>query len=200
MNETQAQKTNLRIALKDTLAGLPDEVRRAQSLAACSLVASTPEFSNASIVMLFLSMPDEIDTAALALKCWQAGKTVAVPKVSWDQKRMLPTEMTSLHADGMRTTGRGFREPIEGKPVPAGAIDLVIVPGLGFSTMGYRIGRGMGFYDRFLAQPDFIGRSCGLCFEEQLVDSLPVLAHDVPLSMLVTGCAIRRFASSYIGK
>ena len=48
------------------------------------------------------------------------------------------------------------------------------------STSGYRIGRGMGFYDRFLAQPDFLGRSCGLAFEEQVLESLPVLDHDVP--------------------
>ena len=56
----------------------------------------------------------------------------------------------------------------------------------------------MGFYDRFLAQSDFIGRSCGLAFEEQIVEALPVLDHDVPLSMLVTDGGIRRFAPSCI--
>jgi 5-formyltetrahydrofolate cyclo-ligase len=56
----------------------------------------------------------------------------------------------------------------------------------------------MGFYDRFLAQADFAGRSCGLGFEEQVVDSLPVLDHDIPLSMLATNTGLRRFASSFI--
>ena len=106
---------------------------------------------------------------------------------------MLPTEITSLQT-GMTITGPGVREPIGGKPVPLDLIDLVIVPGLGFTPTGYRIGRGMGFYDRFLAQPGFIGLSCGLAFEEQIVPELPLLDHDMPLGMLVTEQGIRRFA------
>ena len=96
------------------------------------------------------------------------------------------------------TTTGPVREPIAGKPIPLDLIDLVIVPGLGFTGTGFRIGRGMGFYDRFLAQPDFVGRSCGLAFEEQLIDNLPVLDHDVPLHMLVTDRGIRRFASKAV--
>jgi 5-formyltetrahydrofolate cyclo-ligase len=76
----------------------------------------------------------------------------------------------------------------------------VIVPGLGFSENGYRIGRGMGFYDRFLAQPDFLGLSCGLAFHQQLCPDLPILDHDVPLSMLATDKGLVRFASNCIEK
>jgi 5-formyltetrahydrofolate cyclo-ligase len=100
----------------------------------------------------------------------------------------------------MTTTGPGVREPIAGKPVPLEFIDLVIVPGLGFSNTGYRIGRGMGFYDRFLAQHDFLGVSCGLAFDEQIVADLPILDHDIPLSMLATDKGLRRFASNCIEK
>jgi 5-formyltetrahydrofolate cyclo-ligase len=171
--------------------------RHQKSIAACSLIAASPEFAAARVVMLFLSSPTEIDTAPLALKSWQAGKTVVVPRVSWDQRRMLPTEITSLNT-GLTTTGPGVREPIGGKPIPVDFIDLVIVPGLGFTPTGYRIGRGMGFYDRFLAQPEFIGVSCGMAFEEQIVEQLPVLDHDMPLSMLATDRGIRRFASHCI--
>jgi 5-formyltetrahydrofolate cyclo-ligase len=171
--------------------------RHRKSLAACNLIATSPEFAAASVVMLFLSTPLEIDTVPLALKCWQAGKTVVVPKVSWDQRRMLPVEITSLNTD-ITTTGPGVREPVGGKPIPIGFIDLVVVPGVGFTPTGHRIGRGMGFYDRFLAQPEFLGVSCGLAFEEQIVDELPVLDHDIPLSMLATDQGIRRFASNCI--
>ena len=131
---------------------------------------------------------------------WQAGKTVIVPKVSWDQRRMLPVEITSLNTANMMTSGNGVREPIAGVPVPVGEIDLVIVPGLGFTASGFRIGRGMGFYDRFLAQEDFLGVSCGLAFEEQIVSNLPILDHDIPLSMLATDQGIRRVASHCIEK
>jgi 5-formyltetrahydrofolate cyclo-ligase len=147
--------------------------------------------------MLYLSTPHELDTAQLALKCWQTGKTVVVPKVSWDQRRMLPVEITSLQTT-MTTTGPGVREPVSGQPIPVNMIDLVIVPGMGFTNDGHRIGRGMGFYDRFLALPDFIGVSCGMGFEEQIVPQLPVLDHDMELSMLCTDRGIRRFATNCI--
>jgi len=190
-------KAAVRKQLREVLAALPVTERHQKSSSACTLVATSPEFAAARVVMLFLSTPTELDTTSLALKCWQAGKTVVVPKVSWDQRRMLPVEINSLHA-GMTTTGPGVREPVNGKPIPIDFIDLVIVPGLGFTKTGYRIGRGMGFYDRFLAQPEFLGVSCGLSFEEQVVDSLPVLDHDVPLAMLATDRGIRRFATNCI--
>ncbi len=189
-------KQAVRRQLRDTLAAMNDADRHVKSVSACRFVCTTPEFDAARVVMLYLSSPAEVDTAAIALRCWQDGKQVVVPKVSWDQRRILPVEISSLK-DGLTTTGP-VREPIAGKPIPLDLIDLVIVPGLGFSRTGFRIGRGMGFYDRFLAQPDFLGRSCGLAFDEQVVDALPVLDHDVPLSMLATDTGIIRFATNYI--
>jgi 5-formyltetrahydrofolate cyclo-ligase len=193
----QLNKPALRRQLREKLAALTDQQRHQKSIAACGFVASSPEFAAARIVMLYLSAPTEVDTSPLALKCWQTGKAVVVPKVSWDQRRMLPVEISSL-ADPTTISGPGIREPLEGKPVPTEFIDLVIVPGLGFSSHGYRIGRGMGFYDRFLAQGEFIGVSCGLAFDEQVVENLPVLDHDIPLGMLVTDRGIRRFATNCI--
>jgi 5-formyltetrahydrofolate cyclo-ligase len=189
-------KQAVRRHLRETLDGMSDADRHAKSVSACRFVCGSTEFAAAHVVMLYLSNPTEVDTAAIALRCWQDGKQVVVPKVSWDQRRILPVEISSLK-DGLTTTGP-VREPIGGKPIPLDLIDLVIVPGLGFTTGGYRIGRGMGFYDRFLAQPDFLGRSCGLAFEEQVLETLPVLDHDVPLSMLATDTGIRRFATTVI--
>jgi 5-formyltetrahydrofolate cyclo-ligase len=198
MAESQS-KSALRKQLRDVLAAMSDADRHAKSLAAASLITSSPEFEAARVVMLYLSTALEVDTAPLALRAWQAGKTVVVPKVSWDQRRMLPVEISSL-TTGLTTTGPGVREPIAGNPMPVEFIDLVIVPGLGFTDTGYRIGRGMGFYDRFLAQADFLGLSCGLAFAEQIVADLPVLDHDIPLSMLATDKGLKRFASNCIEK
>jgi 5-formyltetrahydrofolate cyclo-ligase len=190
-------KPAIRRLLREKLAAIPLVQRHTKSIAACSLISGMPEFTQARVVMLYLSTEEEVDTCPLALRCWQDGKTVVVPKVSWDQRRMLPVEISSLQT-GMTSTGPGIREPISGKPIPTDLIDLVVVPGIGFTITGHRLGRGMGFYDRFLAQSDFIGRSCGLAFEEQIVESVPVLDHDIPLSMLVTDRGIRRFAPSCI--
>lgn len=190
-------KGAVRKQLRGILDAMSEADRHAKSLTICSLMAAAPEFTAARVVMLYLSTPTEVDTAPLALRAWQSGKTVVVPKVSWDQRRMLPVEITSL-TTGLTTTGPGVREPIAGNPMPLGFIDLVVVPGLGFTRTGYRIGRGMGFYDRFLAQNEFVGVSCGLAFAEQLVEQLPVLDHDVPLSMLATDQGVLRFASHSI--
>lgn len=200
MPSNVSNKKALRLQLRDLLSQMSDEQRRSSSQAACGHLTRSPEFIHARVVMLYLSTPQEVDTANIALRCWQEGKTVAVPKVSWDQRRMMPVEINSLRADGMTMTGPhgDVREPITGKPVPVNLIDLVIVPGLGFTDQGYRIGRGMGFYDRFLAQKQFLGLSCGLAFESQVVAELPILDHDVPLSMLVTDRQIRRFATNCI--
>jgi len=192
-------KAALRKHLRQVLERMSDADRHAKSSTICSLMAASPEFVASRVVMLYLSTPFEVDTAPLALRAWQAGKTVVVPKVSWDQRRMLPVEISSLH-DQMTSTGPGIREPVTGHPMPVEFIDLVIVPGLGFTNNGFRIGRGMGFYDRFLAQSDFVGLSCGLAFEEQMLEQLPLLDHDIPLSMLATDRGLRRFASNCIKK
>jgi 5-formyltetrahydrofolate cyclo-ligase len=192
-------KSDIRKHLRHVLDGMSDADRHARSLAACAHVTASPEFDAARCIMLYLSTATEVDTATLALRAWQEGKTVVVPKVSWDQRRMLPVEISSL-TTGLTTTGPGVREPIAGNPMPVDFVDLVIVPGLGFTETGYRIGRGMGFYDRFLAQPAFVGLSCGLAFTQQLIEDLPVLDHDMPLSMLATDKGLKRFASSCIEK
>ena len=117
-----------------------------------------------------------------------------------------PGTMTmSMNSTGIGVPAMGsrtgpVREPIAGTPMPVDLIDMVIVPGVGFTPAGQRIGRGMGFYDRFLAQPEFIGVSCGLAFEEQIVAALPTLDHDMSLSMLASDRGVRRFASHCIGQ
>ncbi len=194
---SDTSKSAVRKQLRDRLAAMSESDRHVKSVAACGMIAASAEFAAARAVMLYLSTPTEVDTAPLALRAWQQGKTVVVPKVSWDQRRMLPVEISSLK-DGLTTTGP-VREPIAGTPMPVGFIDLVIVPGVGFTLTGQRIGRGMGFYDRFLAQPEFIGVSCGLAFEEQIVAELPTLDHDMSLGMLASDRGVRRFASHCIG-
>jgi 5-formyltetrahydrofolate cyclo-ligase len=193
----EKNKAALRKALREKLALMSPEERHQKSLLACGFLLRSADFAAARVVMLYLSTETEVDTAPIALRCWQEGKAVVVPKVSWDQRRMLPVEISSL-TTGMTTTGPGILEPIAGKPIPPDFIDLVVVPGLGFTNSGYRIGRGMGFYDRFLAQSDFMGLSCGLAFEEQVVEDLPVLDHDIQLSMLATDRGIRRTVPNLI--
>ena len=186
-------KPTLRNQLRHAIAAVTPEERHAKSLAAAALLTSTAEFAAARVVLIYLSTVYELDTSTVALRCWQQGKLLAAPRVSWDQRRMMPVEINSLSDSAMTITGPGIREPREGAPMPVEMIDLVIVPGLGFATTGQRIGRGMGFYDRFLSQRDFHGVSCGFAYEEQVVEALPTQDHDMGVAMLVTDRAVRRF-------
>ena len=161
-------------------------------MAACRLLMKQPEYRKAEVIMLFLSTPSEIDTSQIAIQAWTELKRVLAPKVSWEQRRMIPIEIRSLTSD-VRDSPMGTREPVEGMPFPIGDIDLIIVPGLGFDARGNRLGRGRGFYDRFLSHPDLRAVTCGLALEEQFVEVVPHDENDVKVDMLVTDKNVRRF-------
>jgi 5-formyltetrahydrofolate cyclo-ligase len=88
------------------------------------------------------------------------------------------------------STGRyGIREPSQGcLNVPLQRLDLVLVPGLGFTSDGARIGRGAGFYDRLLSGTNAIRFGVGL--DIQIVPQLPVEAHDLPMDYVLTPSGI----------
>lgn len=185
-------KKELRQRIRQRLAEIPPEAIRERSAAACQLLCEQPEYLRAETVMVYLSTPHEVDTAPIALRAWNDLKRVLAPRVSWEQRRILPVEIHSL-ANDVREGAMGIREPIGGMPVPVSEIDLVIVPGLAFDARGNRLGRGRGFYDRFLSHRDFRSTACGLAFECQVVESVPTGEHDVPVRMLVTEARVRRF-------
>lgn len=185
-------KNELRQRLRKTLAGIGPEVLSAKSLRACHRLFEQAEFIGAEVMMVFLSLPDEIDTTPVVLRGWQNRKRVLAPKVSWNQRRLLPIEIRSL-TDDLAVSSMGIREPLSGIPFPIAMIDLIIVPGLAFDEFGHRLGRGRGFYDRLLAHSDFTGVACGVALEDQLVPSVPVGPLDRKIHMLVTDETIRRF-------
>ncbi len=195
-------KNEIRIQMKEFLGRLTPEERHARSLSACQFLVGTREFKLAQLMMIFLSMPTEVETSALALKAWQEGKSIAVPRVDWDDKRMEPVEIRSLDV-GLRPAGPGgmVREPISGTVVPLALIDIVVIPGIAFDRRGYRVGRGRGFYDRFLAQQEFEGIRCGLCFHEQILkESIPSEPHDVPMDLIVTENEVIHCAAAHTNR
>jgi 5-formyltetrahydrofolate cyclo-ligase len=70
--------------------------------------------------------------------------------------------------------------------------DLILVPGLGFTRDGRRLGRGGGFYDRLLAASSFRAFTMGVGFDVQLVPALPVEPHDRRLDAIATESGIQR--------
>jgi 5-formyltetrahydrofolate cyclo-ligase len=186
------QKNDLRNQMRAMLAKITPEQRHARSLDVCHQLQDTPEFRRAETIMLFLSMEQEVETSTLVLQAWKEGKTVALPRVRWAEREIEPVAIKSLETSA-NPAAQGLRDPVGGTPISLARIDLVAVPGLAFDRRGYRLGRGKGFYDRFLSQKDFQGQRIALCFQEQLLDSLlPVEPHDVPMNMIVTDQKILR--------
>ncbi len=179
------EKAQLRRQLQSVLVELSSEQRSEKSKVACQNLINTEQFQRASVVMLYLSLPHEVDTSPAILCAWQQGKTVAVPKVSWQQRHMIPVEISSLET-GISAGVGGLRNPVTGVPVPLEEIDLVVAPGLGFDRQGHRLGRGGAFFDRFFASKDLKAARCGLAFSEQIIDSVPVQEHDQSVDFLVT--------------
>ena len=179
------EKVELRRQLRECLLAMSPQVRKDKSRKACRNLISTEQFQNASIIMMYLSLPHEVDTSDAILQAWQLGKTVAVPKISWQQRHMIPVRINSLDT-GFSTGAWGLRNPLTGVPIPFGQIDLVVAPALGFDRQGNRLGRGGSFYDRFFANKDLRASRCGLAFAEQVLESIPTTENDEPVDLLVT--------------
>lgn len=184
-------KNELRKQIRARLAELSPAAQGRRSTAACDLLAQQPEFTRAQTLMIYLATPGEVDTSEIAFAAWSRGKRVAAPWVAWEQKRMIPMEIRSLGE--LREGLLGVPQPPEESPVSIAEIDLLILPGLAFDAHGNRLGRGRGFFDRFLAHREFRAVKCALAFEEQFVEAVPADAHDQRVDLLVTDAAVRRF-------
>jgi len=181
----EIEKEQLRNELQKRLFEMSVEERSRKSHKACQNLVSTPQFQDASAIMLYLSLPHEVDTSEAILYAWQHGKIVAVPKISWEQRRMIAVQINSLETD-FTTSASGLRNPVTGAPMPFKEIDLVVTPAIGFDRKGNRLGRGNAYYDRFFANDELKAPKCGFAFAEQVVESVPVAETDVRMDLLVT--------------
>ncbi len=179
------EKSALRHEIKQRLVQMSAKDRIAKSKQICERIIDSDVFRKASVVMMYLSLPHEVDTTLLILHAWQRGKTVAVPKVSWQQHHMIPVEITSLET-GLKTERMGLRTPTNGTPVPFDEIDLVITPGLGFDKNGNRLGRGGAFYDNFFGHKKITAARWAVAFSQQVCDEIPHDDSDVPIDAVVT--------------
>ena len=178
-------KHGLRKDMKAALAAMSAEDAAAASRAACAALVALEEFRDARAVMLYNPIPGEVDCVPIARAAWEAGKTVLLPKVILAERRMVPVRWLSPD-DEMLVGSFGIGEPASGDPWPIEDIDLVVVPALAYDRGGRRLGRGGGFYDRFLARGGLRAVTCGLAFARQIVQELPAEPHDYPVGIVVT--------------
>lgn len=179
MNKS-SQRKNILTDLKK----MTEEEHKQKSEAIIANLLNDPAFSSASVIGVTISSFPEVDTICLIETCWQSGKGIAVPKCDPATRSMDFYLIESFNQ--LETVYMKLLEPKveETEFVPPEKIDLMVVPGVVFSPAGYRIGFGGGYYDRYLAS--FSGRTRSLAFTSQIIDSVPVEAHDIPVEGIYT--------------
>ena len=195
------KKKILRKIIKVRISALSaDEKAKREKLLLDNLF-SMPEFLAAQTVMLFANLPDEIGTFSLIDKCIAMGKKVFLPVINGD-------EMTACEFTGEYRVGRyEIKEPViklgvDERRVEKGErrnssviesrdnacivrdFDFILVPGVGFSPSGYRLGRGKGYYDKFLSKYSNLF-TVGVCFREQFYLDIPTEPHDIPMQKVI---------------
>lgn len=138
--------------------------------------------SDCRVVMLYSALPDEVPTQSLIDGLVAQGKTVLLPRVVSD------TDMELRHYTGphdLQTGAFGILEPTGQLFTDYATIDVAIIPGMAFDAAGHRLGRGKGYYDRFLSRIPHAYK-IGLCFSWQMVDSVPSDQHDVVMDAVVS--------------
>jgi len=162
-------RNHIRILVRSSKATLAD-----RSKVLRNRVLELPEWKTARTVGLFASLPDEPDLVELMSA---PNKTFAFPCIVGESlvwRRAICENDLKAIQPGIRH----LREPHEGSVVPEAHIQLLLVPGLAFTRQGLRLGRGGGFYDRALQHFPKSTVRAGVCFQFQILESLPVEPHD----------------------
>jgi len=136
----------------------------------------------AHTLLLYSALPDELPLQPLIDQLASEGRTILLPRVVSD------TDMELHRYTGTNDLQRGaygILEPIGELFTAYDTIDVVIVPGMAFDRQGHRLGRGKGYYDRFLPQLTNAYK-IGVCPSTRLIDQVPTAPHDALMDRVVT--------------
>lgn len=182
MNNLSLPKQQLRQAIRQRKQQYSAEQREAWSKEIEQELLSHPRLQAARVVMLYYALPDEVDTRHLVDTLLKEGKTVILPKCV-DKKHIEPRQYTG--PDDLAEGIYDLLEPV-GKPYrDLDSIELIIVPGMSFDSKGHRLGRGRGYYDRFLVQVPQAYK-IGVCFDFQRVEQVPVDDNDRVMDEIIS--------------
>ncbi len=180
-------KQELRKRILDLIQQQKEEDALRKSRVILNKVLALPVFMKAKTILFYASFNGEVDTIAMMEKAIELQKSVALPRVEKGIKKIIPMLIRSTGE--LNKGAYGILEP-ENNPehrVDACALDLVIVPGIAFDRRNNRLGRGAGYYDRFLSSLPAAIPTIGLAYDFQMVDVLPgLLPHDRPVTLVLT--------------
>ena len=174
-------KKSIRSEVRRRIKLMSEEEKQSSATAIFSKVEATTIFANANCIALFVAMWDEVPTTEVLERWRNMGKRVIVPRVEGDIMRYY-----DYHPDKMAVGAFGIIEPTGEDEVGADAIDLMIVPARAFTPKGDRLGRGGGFYDKYMSLEGFRAVKYGVAFGCQIFDSLPTDSHDIAVEAVFT--------------
>ena len=158
-------KSELRKRVLHEMKAVPQKQKQAMDRVLTERFLHHPFYQEANVIATYLSFPHEFQTQGLIEQALKDGKKVLIPK-TYPQGRM---EFVVYHPQQLVKTSFGLLEPQENlEVVDTSQIDLIHVPGLAFTTEGYRIGYGGGYYDRYLE--NFAGQTMSTIYPCQIQD------------------------------
>ena len=183
-NKMRETKSALRDLVYARLQKMTPEQRARASAQARARLEKQAAWTEARSVLLYAPMPEELDVWPLVQVALAAGKRVALPRFDSRTRSYIACQVQNP-ADDIKPGYFGIREPgAHCAAVSPDRLDLVLVPGMVFDSQGRRLGRGKGYYDQLLA--GVRGTTCGVAFDEQIVEEVPVEPHDVHLRCVLT--------------
>ena len=191
--EQNSVKPQIRAEVRAKRDALSDKERAAGTRRIVERLLQHPDVHRAKTVLLYASYGSEVHTDDLAKELIKRGKAVAFPKLT--SIAGLMTLWRIKHLDALIPHKHGIRAPdvTRSQPIEPITVDCVIYPGLAFTKGLSRLGQGGGYYDRLSTK---IADNCariGVCFETQLVDSLPQETHDAKVHWVVTEVTVYPF-------
>lgn len=171
-------KVSCRRQMKQRRLDLSKEVYLDKSNAIINALKEHYFFKTAKTIGIYISFNQEVETISLIEEMLTI-KTICVPKIQ--SKEMEFIAIDSL--EKLKKNTYGILEPIDSQCVDKESIDLLIVPLLAYDQKNYRVGYGGGYYDKYLK--GYHGKTIGLAFATQEVESIVTNKYDIPLDIII---------------
>ena len=175
-------KKSVRLQVLEEMDNLPASYIQESDEGIFQNLESLPEFKDAQTVFAYYSVGREPDTRKIIEHALSLGKRIVLP-ISLPGGVMELREIQSLSE--LQQARFGIPAPPEtAKIVPPEEVDIILVPAVTYDMEGHRLGRGGGYYDRFLAKTSAF--SVGLARERLIMDAVPREAHDMAVNCVIT--------------
>ena len=187
MNAVKQAKKEVRETILTLLKNQKEEDRLRKSVEIREKLFQDPDFMNSKTVLFYASFNGEVETFDMMRQAFQDGKKIVLPRVDVQKKEIIPKVILSLEED-LEYGPYNIQQPKGdvAKDIDIRHIDMVVVPAVSFDQKNHRLGRGAGYYDRFLKKfPQGIPL-IGLAFDFQILESLPIEGHDLSVTKVIS--------------